>query len=84
MMVIGKMIFIKKGLLYYENGNKNYEGYFNRCLNISLPGGKEISYYKNGDKCYEGEFKFGEREGKGISYYKNGNKLYKGDFKYDK
>ena len=71
----GTNILEGKGIGYYENGNKCYEGDFKE----DKWNGKGIGYYKNGNKGYEGEFKEGKANGKGIGYYKNGNKEYEGD-----
>ena len=42
-----------KGILYYVNGNKEYEGYFKE----GIKEGKGISYDEKGNKVYEGDFK---------------------------
>ncbi len=76
----GTNIFDGKGILYYKNGNKNYEGWWKK----DKPDDKGILYYKNGNKKYEGDCKEGKAEGKGILYYKNGNKRYEGDWEEDK
>ena len=52
--------------LFYENGNKYFEGYLTGCLF----NGQGILFYKNGNKAYEGQFHNGKREGKGISFTK--------------
>ena len=63
--------------LYYENGNKKYEG---ECKDDKR-NGKGVSYYENGNIEYEGEYKDGKKNGSGVSYYNNGNKQYEGEWK---
>ena len=60
----GTNIIDGKGIEYYENGNKKYEGDFKE----GKPNGKGIEYYENGNKRYEGYFKEDEYNGKGITY----------------
>ena len=69
-----------KGIDYYENGNKRYEGDYKE----GKADGKGIEYYENGNKRYEGDWKDGMPNGKGILYYENGNKSYEGDWKEGK
>ena len=68
---------MEKGILYYGNENKAYEGEWKE----DKEHGKRIEYYENGNKEYEGYFKENEKDGKGIEYYENGNKICEGDFK---
>ena len=59
-----------KGILYYENGNKEYEGDFIK----GVPEGKGISYDENGKKKYEGFFKQGKPDYEKEKENKNENK----------
>ena len=64
-----------KGVEYYKNGNKKYEGDF---FNSKYEGyGKYI--YENGD-YYIGEFKNGFFHGNGKEYSKDGNIKFEGEF----
>jgi hypothetical protein len=70
-----------KGILYYENRRKAYEGEFKD----GKYNGKGITYRENGSKAYEGKFKDGKYNGKyngkGITYHTTGKKAYEGEFK---
>ena len=65
----GTNILDGKGIEYYENGNKKYEGDFKKGLRDR----KGIEYYPNGNfyygdfkegKCEEGDFKQTQRKWK--------------------
>ena len=64
-----------KGIEYYKNGNKRYEGDF---VNNKYEGNG--TYYKENGTYYIGEFKNGHFNGKGIIYYKNGKIRFDGTF----
>ena len=51
--------FEGKGILYYENGDINYEGEFVK----NKFEGKGILYYENGNKHYGGDFVNNKVEG---------------------
>ena len=64
------------GISYDSNGNKEYEGDFEK----GEYHGKDIKYnIINDRKVYEGDFKKGEYHGKGIKY----NTMVKGIMYYD-
>ncbi|MBR4805176.1 MAG: hypothetical protein IK042_01580, partial [Bacteroidales bacterium] len=74
------------GILYYENGNKEYEGKWKNDLSC----GEGTTYYKNGNKEWEGTFviitdKNGEEnsvlDGFAVCYYESGKVKYRGYFK---
>ena len=73
----GTNIIEGKGISFYKNGNKRYEGNWKE----GKAHGKGIRYYENGKKYYEGDFKNGEANGKGIKFNEIGNKIYDGDWK---
>ena len=56
----GTNIIDGKGIEYYENGNKEYEGDWKE----GKADGKGIEYYENGNKRYEGDCKEGKADGK--------------------
>ena len=68
-----------KGILYYRNGKKNYEGHF---LNDKKHG-KGRLYDENERIIYNGDFSDDIKQGKGILYHKNGKKEYEGEFNND-
>jgi hypothetical protein len=74
----GNIIKLKNGYgrLYYNNGNKKYEGNFK---NDKFEG-KGTYYYENGKIKYDGEWVNDKFEGNGKEYYENG-KYYIGEFK---
>ena len=59
-----------KGISYFGNGNKSYDGEWKD----NMWNGKGTLYYYSGDKLYDGEWKDGKRDGKGIEYFDSGNK----------
>ena len=68
-----------KGILYYSNGNIQYEGDW---INDNAEGnGKYI--WENG-QYYIGQYKNGLKHGKGTIFYSNGNIKYEGDWINDK
>ena len=76
-----------KGVEYYINGKKKYEGEFD---NDNYHGNGKL--YKDFESknyqslyylFYNGDWKYGQRR-KGIEYYSNGNKKYDGEFDNDK
>ncbi|MGO4889954.1 toxin-antitoxin system YwqK family antitoxin [Anaerobacillus sp. MEB173] len=68
---------MRKGKLYYENGNLKYEG----DLINNEPHGSGIGYWENGSVIwYEGPFKGGKPFWKGKFYYKTGQLRYEGEF----
>ena len=67
-------------VVYYENGNKRYEGE----ISTGKPNGIGVSYYENGNKKYEGEWQDDKRNGSGVEFDENGNKIYEGEWKDDK
>ena len=73
----GTSIIEGKGISFYKNGNKRYEGNWKE----GKANGKGIRYYENGNKYYEGDFKNGEANGKGLKYDEKGKKKYEGDWK---
>ena len=46
------VIFLSKGIQYYENGNKKYEGEFKK----GVANGKGTIYSMKGPKAIEGSF----------------------------
>ncbi len=73
----GTNIIEGKGISFYKNGNKRYEGNWKE----GKAHGKGIRYYENGNKYFEGDFKNGEANGKGIKFNEKGNKIYEGEWK---
>ena len=63
-----------KGIKYFSNGNKLYEGDF---INGKFEGNRKY-IYDNGDYLI-GEYKNGKGYGKGIEYYSNGRTKYEVD-----
>merc|ERR1712146_354827 len=53
-----------KGIKYYENGNKLYEGDYSE----GKWHGKGIEYHENGKKMYEVDYSEDKWHGKGIEY----------------
>ena len=56
-----------KYVIYFESGQKRYEGNF---LNGKMDG-KQIKWHENGQKSYEANFKYGKQEGPYIFWYEN-------------
>ena len=66
-----------KGIMYYANGNKEYEGMFKD----GQFHGTGTSYFENGKLEYAGQWKEGYMDGYGEAYWENGFKCYEGTFK---
>ena len=69
-----------KYVIYFESGQKRYEGNF---LNGKMDG-KQIKWHGNGQKSYEANFKHGKQEGPYIFWYENGQKSYEANYKKGK
>ena len=69
-----------KYLIYFESGQKRYEGNF---VSGKMEG-KQIKWHKNGQKSYEANFKYGKQEGPYIFWYENGQKSYEANYKKGK
>jgi antitoxin component YwqK of YwqJK toxin-antitoxin module len=69
-----------KYVIYFESGQKRYEGNF---LNGKMDG-KQIKRHENGQKSYEANFKYGKQEGPYIFWYENGQKSYEANYKKGK
>jgi antitoxin component YwqK of YwqJK toxin-antitoxin module len=69
-----------KYVIYFESGQKRYEGNF---LNGKMDG-KQIKWHENGQKSYEANFKYGKQEGPYIFWYENGQKSYEANYKKGK
>ncbi|MBU9719883.1 MULTISPECIES: hypothetical protein [Bacillaceae] len=68
---------MKKGRIYYDNGNLKYDGE----LKNNEPHGEGIGYWENGiDVWFKGTFKNGKPFGKGKFYYNTGQLRYEGEF----
>lgn len=72
-----------RGIKYYSNGVKRYEGFTN-----STDGrfhGKGIAYWRNGNIRFDGSYNDGLFQGSNcIEYYENGRKKYEGSYKQGK
>ena len=69
-----------KYVIYFESGQKRYEGNF---LNGKMDG-KQIKRHENGQKSYEANFKYGKQDGPYIFWYDNGQKSYEANYKKGK
>ena len=69
-----------KYVIYFESGQKRYEGNF---LNGKMDG-KQIKWHENGQKSYEANFKYGKQQGPYIFWYENGQKSYEANYKKGK
>jgi antitoxin component YwqK of YwqJK toxin-antitoxin module len=68
------------GTIYYENGQKNYEG----NLRYGIRNGFGTAYYfRTGYKQYEGYYKNDRKHGYGVSYNTNGEKRFEGKWEND-
>ena len=65
-----------KYVIYYESGQKRYEGNF---ISGKMEG-KQIKWHENGQKSYEANFKYGKQEGPYIFWYENGQKSYEANY----
>ena len=69
-----------KYVIYFESGQKRYEGNF---VSGKMEG-KQIKWHENGQKSYEANFKYGKQEGPYIYWYENGQKSYEANYKKGK
>ena len=69
-----------KYVIYFESGQKRYEGNF---VSGKMEG-KQIKWHENGQKSYEANFKYGKQEGPYIFWYENGQKSYEANYKKGK
>ena len=69
-----------KYVIYYESGQKRYEGNF---VSGKMDG-KQIKWHENGQKSYEANFRYGKQEGPYIFWYENGQKSYEANYKKGK
>ena len=69
-----------KYVIYYESGQKRYEGNF---VSGKMEG-KQIKWHENGQMSYEANFKYGKQQGPYIFWYENGQKSYEANYKKGK
>ena len=69
-----------KYLIYFESGQKRYEGNF---VSGKMEG-KQIKWHENGQMSYEANFKYGKQQGPYIFWYENGQKSYEANYKKGK
>ena len=69
-----------KYVIYYESGQKRYEGNF---VSGKMEG-KQIKWHENGQMSYEANFKYGKQQGPYIFWYDNGQKSYEANYKKGK
>ena len=69
-----------KYVVYYESGQKRYEGNF---VSGKMEG-KQIKWHENGQMSYEANFKYGKQQGPYIFWYENGQKSYEANYKKGK
>ena len=69
-----------KYVVYYESGQKRYEGNF---VSGKMEG-KQIKWHENGQMSYEANFKYGKQQGPYIFWYDNGQKSYEANYKKGK
>ena len=65
-----------KYVVYYESGQKRYEGNF---VSGKMEG-KQIKWHENGQMSYEANFKYGKQQGPYIFWYENGQKSYEANY----
>ena len=65
-----------KYVIYYESGQKRYEGNF---VSGKMEG-KQIKWHENGQMSYEANFKYGKQQGPYIFWYDNGQKSYEANY----
>ena len=65
-----------KYVIYYESGQKRYEGNF---VSGKMEG-KQIKWHENGQMSYEANFKYGKQQGPYIFWYENGQKSYEANY----
>ena len=65
-----------KYVIYYESGQKRYEGNF---VSGKMEG-KQIKWHENGQMSYEANFKYGKQNGPYIFWYENGQKSYEANY----